>query len=483
MYRAILLILAISMAMKLHAQERIFSDRLLRNTVVPNSTNNFFIVSVFEEDAIRRYYVKPGNTVPLLYQSINGENNSEFKYQGSIEKKMLKDFSKMKQIGGVYNDKSIVELFQRNNNPNVYALKTDLVTGESKIIHRFPVDAHDLILNYSGINDRMILLAARMGSNLLTIYNCENDSVTKKTIRLTVESEGKITELDFRKGSFAIYNYNARYPAYMTKVGQKAFLADNGVTLSFSGSKGKTYVAKIDIEKAEAKIDEFELEEETMNKAKYNPSFIADSFLVAATAGKNVIRLRVYNINSRELLFSKDLNKDNIDSFVAHPIIRTGSFTSKSDINESDFEKFFSTMLSVGLSVSGYVNDNKLFLSFASEFKEINGTSILNTLLDIGGSIAAVGSGADFSNFYFDRYRQGVMPSYTGFDVTLSLNDFKPSKIPPNFRVWDKIAAASKLKAYSRAAYFYMNNCYYPAVFEPQSREFSIYRFNEKKDD
>jgi hypothetical protein len=245
-----------------------------------------------------------------------------------------------------------------------------------------------------------------------------------------------------------------------------------------------SFVANVDPAKGTSDVKRFISDTDRKSPAKCNSSFIIDSLLVTATAIEKEIRLRVFLLEDGSLLYSKNLNKTNIDSLLIAPISRTGTFASKSEIKESEFDEFYRTVLRNELSVSGYISDNKLFLNFATKFTQVNGPSILKTLMDV--TAMALTSSHDYSNFYLNSYGNSHIATHTSLDITLSMSTFAPVKIAPNYGVWEKMATTMRPNQFggkTKVVYSYMNNYHYAGYYDIIGGKYLVYRFNEKKDD
>lgn len=186
--------------------------------------------------------------------------------------------------------------------------------------------------------------------------------------------------------------------------------------------------------------------EVSRKKVAGSAAFLIDTLLVTSYADEMKIFVNLFDLDKKELLMTKEINEINIEQFIVEPIPRTGSFVSKSDIKESEFKKFYATVKNNDLSLSGYTDKGKLFLSFGSEYKQvINGTLLLNIFLTAAGTYF-INASPNYYGYFISGFSGVNNPTYTSFDAALNTTDFSPVAASPNFTIWERLVNFINLK-------------------------------------
>lgn len=453
-------------------------------STIPNRENDFFIFSIITDRSVKRYYSGKDKDIALLDQHIPiVANDAAFMYHSVVDEDLLTSYRRLFFAAGIYRDKKIIEIFRNKVNSDMYLFETDLVTGKTTITDTLECKRNEMIISCIDMNQELNMVTFIDNSNTINIYRkLKGGKMKKTTLEIEVPGEDNSNITNITKKHFGIYDNNQRYHVLFTSPRDKAFIQKDRLILTFTTKKADVYTAIINRNNPGYTIKKFSPPEEPGGKVKDRAAYFVDSFLITCYATEKKLGVHIFNLDSGQLMLSKTIDENNIDQFWTEPIQRTGSFTSKSDIKGSQFDKFYTTIKNNDLSVSGYIDKGKLFLSFGSEYKQvINGTNLLNLFTSLAGTYFINASG-DYYGYFISGF-QGVKNStYTSFDATLTLPGFKQDLTSPNLTVWERLSSFATVKrlAPTEANYFYMNNYYYLGYFESSSRKFVFYRFNEK---
>jgi hypothetical protein len=455
---------------------------------IPNPEKDFFIFSIVTDRWAKRYFSDNEKNIPLLEQhSSLASDDSLFKYHGTINEKLLIFYRRMVFAAGVYEDKKIIELLRSRVRDEMCFFETDLVSGKSIVTDTLKWPRSETIIHCTLTNGELTIITFVDRTNVLNIYKRQKGQLKKTSLNIVLPGDNiKLNKtIPFSKNQFGIYDNNQRYHVLFASPQNKAFIHKDRLVLTLTDKNADVYAVIVNTGDASYIVKKFappaELPDKKMN-VNSAASFLIDSLLVTCHATDNKLGVRIFNLDSEQLQLSQILDENNIAQFETEPIQRTGSFTSKSDINESKFSKFCTTVKNNDLSVSGYTDKGKLFLSFGAEYKQvINGTTLLNLLLSTAGTYFINASG-DYYGYFISGYQGVNNDTYTSFDATLTLPDFTPTRVFPNYSVWEKLTVFATLKRLtpSNSKYFYMNNYYYVGYFDNASRNYFVHRFDER---
>ena len=503
---AALAVFALSSLSFASAQQRIISydykferHNYFSATAIKCEENNGLLLSLTNSHSIKRVLINAaGRYINLLEQFFSAnESGSDFKHQSYLAKGIEDFYKKSSFVGGVYYNGKIIEVMRSRYSFDFYFIGTNLGTGANTIEDTLKSEGSERIIACFNKQEKLYLLTYIINTNKLNIYEkTENSRINKTQIDINLSNLGKvsnqafsssITEFSdiFRKGNFAVYENNMRYPVLFTAIRNKAYVQKNNVIFSVTSNNLNAYLINIDLEKRTYTIQTFDQDEtaEENTGDATTASCLVDHFLVTCHAKQGKLKLNIFDSGAGTLLKSFSIDETNISSITSNELQKTGSFLSKSDIVNADFDKFYRTARANKLSMTGYIDKGKLFLSFAAPYKQfINGTTLLNIAMTAAGTFFI--NTAPNSYGYFLSYGRGTQnPTYVGFDATIDLQNINFTKASPDFSTWDKLGGfmeSRKLGIYN-CSFVYMNDNYYLGYPSSLDDKYYIYRFNEKE--
>ncbi len=288
----------------------------------------------------------------------------------------------------------------------------------------------------------------------------------------------------FNKSRFGVYENRSRYPSVLTAVENKAYVYENKVIFCLTDYSLGINLVSVDLEQGTYSIHRYDADESATNTGKATiSSFLVDSLLITCHAHDKQIHLTFFNTITQKKINSLKIDNSNIDNIIPEPIKKRGSFLSKADVSNESFDKFYNTAVTNELSITGYLEANKLFLSFAAPYKQLlTGIDVLNIIGTLGGTYL-LNASSTYYGFFISSFKNADAPTFVGFDATLDISNYFFIQQKPNFTVWDRIKAFAKENELDikKCLFFYMNNHYYVGYIYKDTNRFMIYRFNEKE--
>lgn len=486
---------------KLLSYEYGFSSRdYITTTTIQSKKNNGFLLSVRNRNSIQRILVnETGRSVSLLEQFFTKDTFSVFKYHSNVSGSIESLYKKCNFIGGAFDNGKITEILRGKLSRSFYFLETDLRTGISVLTDTLDTKDDEKIIACHNYENKTYLLTYIVNSNKLIIHDKE---ISKKVLRtqldINLPNLGKIrnTSLSeninefseiFKKNNFAVYENNMRYPVLLTAIRNKAYVQQQKIVFTVSSNKLNTYVITVDMNNHTYSINTFdqdEIEKDNSGKAT-TASCLIDSLLITCHAKDRILKLNLFNTSSGKKLKSFEITNENVSALASNEIQKTGGFLSKSDVKNTDFDKFYKTAKANELSMSGYIENGKLYLSFAAPYKQfITGTTLLNVAMTAAGTYFI--NAAPNSYGYFIYGMSGVQnPTFIGFETTIDLQSTNFVKNTADFTAWDRILSFLETRKLElkHCQFFYMNEHYYIGYPLFDENRVYVYRFNEKQTD
>ncbi len=505
MRKAALLILSSLFSFLLFSQQKVFtysnpdlSASGFYSTSLVSEENDGFLLSLINRWSVKRILInKEGRSVNLLQQfSLHKDSSSDFKYNSILPGNLKTFYQKNSFVGGSYHNRQITEILRNKVSYDFIFLETNLSNGEILAIDTAKSSSSEKIISCIKKENKLYLLSYIESTNNLVVYEKESQKVFSKTIlTITIDGFGKISNSPFagnikefsdifNKKNFAVYENNLRYPVLFTSIRNKAYIQKNQVIFTVTSNSLDTYLIAINLDKITYTIKSFDQDSvETKNPGRATTSsLLIDSLLITCHASEKILHLAIFNTSSQKVINSYKIDKTNISSVSTQPIIKTGSFFSNSDARKENFEKFYKTAAANELSISGYIDQEKLYLSFAAPYKQfINGSTLLSVVTSLAGTYF-INSSPNNYGYLLTTFKGVKTPTFVGFDATLDMKDYTFISQNPNFTVWDKITSfitAHKLNLDS-CLFFYLNNYYYIGYIFPETDRYMIYRFSEK---
>ncbi len=489
----------------LFSQQKIFSyshpglsEKRFDATSIVDEEKDILLLSLFNNKSVRRILInKQGQSINLLQQfSIVKDPASDFRHNALLSPKAGVVYQKSSFIGGCYTDGKIIEIFRHRFSFEFFIVETNVNTGEMLSIDTVKSSISEKIISCINRNNKLFLMCYVKNTNNLIIYKKESQKPFSRTdLNIDISGFGKILDKSysgktaefsdlFNRNGFAIYENNLRYPVLFTTIRNKAYIHKNHVIFLVTNSTLDTYLINVDLDNSTYTIQSFSNEtgETTKSNKATASSLLIDSLLITSYAGDNYLHLNIFNTQSEQLIKSFKINSENISSVSADPIIKAGSFFSKADITHEDFGKFYKTAVANELSLSGYCDQGKLYLSFAAPYKQfITATTVLSVATSIAGTYF-INSSPDTYGFLLTAFQSVKAPTFVGFNATLDMKDYNPTSQNPNFTVWEKITSfmsTHKLNL-ENCLFFTLNNYHYIGYLYSLTDKYIVHRFSEK---
>lgn len=505
MKRSTLLAIFTLCSLLLFSQQRIFTynhpDLLgsrFYSTSILSEENDGYLLSLVNKWSVKRILVnKEGRSINLLQQfTFLIDSSSAFKYNAILPKNLENIYLKHSFVGGSYSNGRITEILRNKVSYDFVFIETNLSTGEIAYIDTVKSSFSEKIISCQKSDNKLYLLSHIGDTNDLIIYQKESRKAFVKTnLTINVSGFGKVSNKlfagninefsdIFNKKKFAVYENNLRYPAIFTSIQNKAYIHKSQAVFTVNSNTLDTYFIAVNLHNLTYTIKSFNQDSTGLKNLSQatTSSFLIDSLLVTCHASKKKLHLNIFNVLSQKVVNSYKIDKNNISSVSTTPINKTGGFFSKSDVSIEDFEKFYKTAVANELSISGYIDQGKLYLSFAAPFKQfINATGLLSLVTSVAGTYFINSSPNNYG--YLLTVFKGVKTStFVGFEATLDLKSHDFTNQKPNFTVWDKITSFITTHGLDidKCLFFYLNNYYYIGYVFPQANKFMVHRFSEK---
>ncbi|RYZ59442.1 MAG: hypothetical protein EOO14_08405 [Chitinophagaceae bacterium] len=490
--------LALLSCLYTYGQQSVYDGfELTKNTTATALTNeglNAILVSNYTKTSINRIVIRPGQPpLQLLNQPVS-ENDVDktFRRTQNVPEKIALLLFKTSPIGGYFDTKSVVEVNREQSSSDFYFTETNLVTGNCAITDTIKSDSKEKIIGCSNRNGGLLLITYLESTNTVIVYKkVAGQNVVKTPIEINNDGFGKLSQKIFaaevktfadifKKSSFAVYQNNLRYHPLFHSVRTKAYFQKDKLVFTVNSNNLSTYLITIQLDDFSHKLQRFTQQQEAATAQHSTNSLLIDSLLITAHFNKKQLLLNLFNTATETHLKTLSITSENIDSIATEPIQKTGNFWSKAETFSESFQNFQATSASNQLGLSGYIQEQKLYLMFATPFKQI---VTANTLL----SLAMSATGTYFVNAAPNTYGYmlvsfpGVRSStFISFPAALTLPDMNFSSAKGNCTVWDKLQSQLQLRKIEpgNSHFFYMNGYFYVGYMS--DRKYRIFRFDER---
>ncbi len=491
-------LLALLACLYTNGQQPVYDGfELAKNTTATALTNeglNSILVSNYTKTSVNRIVVRPGQPpLQLLNQPVSEvDGDKTFRRTQAIPEKIALLLFKTSPIGGYFDTKSIVEVNREQSSSDFYFTETNLGTGNSTITDTIKSTTKEKILGCTNRNGSVLLITYLESTNTVIVYKkAAGRSLVKTAIEIENDGFGKLSEKIFasevktfadifRKSSFAVYQNNIRYHPLFHSVRTKAYFQKDKLVFTVNSNNLSTYLISIQLDDFSYKLQRFTQQNETVTAEHSTNSLLIDSMLITAHFNKKNLLLNLFNTATETHLKTLSISSENIDSIATEPIQKTGNFWSKAETSNESFQNFQATSASNQLGLSGYIQDRKLYLMFATPFKQI---VTANTLLGLAMSAAGtyyVNAAPDTYGYMLVSFPGLRSSTFISFPATLSLPGMNFTGEIGNCSVWDKLQSQMQLRKIEaeKSHFFYMNGYFYVGYMS--DRKYRIFRFDER---
>ncbi|MBB1284168.1 hypothetical protein HRH25_07275 [Flavisolibacter sp. BT320] len=459
-----------------------------------NESLNAVLVTYYSKDFVNRIVVRAGQTpLHLLNQPVSAEATDDtYKRSHPLPEKIASLLSKNYLIGGHFDTRWIVEITRERSSNDFFITETNISTGQSLVTDTIQSNAIEKIIGCTDRNGAVLLITYLESTNKVCIYKKKaGQNVNKTEIEIVNDGFGKLsnkilsTEVKtfadiFRKGSFAVYQNNLRYHPLFHSVRTKAYFQKDKLVFTVNSNNLNTYLISIHLDDFNYRLQRFVQQDAASGSYHSSNSLLIDSLLVTAHFQDKKMLLNLYNTTTEEQLKTLIISNENIGGIATGPLQKTGSFWSKADLNDETFQNFQATSATNQLGLSGYIQDSKLYLMFATPFKQIiNATTLLNFTLSAVGTYF-INAAPNTYGYMLVTFPGVCTSTFIGFPAAVSLSDLNFSQAKGNYTVWDRLQSQMQMRNIEteNSHFFYMNGYFYIGYMS--ERKYHILRFDER---
>lgn len=492
-------LLAVTLCLSCFGQQNIYEgDFLEKHTVVSALVNEDIhasLVSYIHKSSVKRVVV-PYNqpAIHLLYQHTSEKDHvDDYQKNSEVAESVVSLLWHTSPIGGYFDPKWIVEISRDRKNLDFYFTQTNLSTGVCTVSDTIVSNVKEKIIGCTNRKGAVQLITYLNETDKLLIYTKKPGQAVERTeIIISTDGFGKLSnnlfasEINhfsgiFNKSSFAVYQNNLRYHPLFHSVRTKAYFQKDKLVFTVNSNNLLTYVISINLSDFSYQLQQFDQQPgEGKTAHPSTNSVLVDSLLVTSHFAGDQLLLRVFNITTGMQLTTVGMDKSNINSILTQPIQQAGSFWSKAAIRTESFETFQRTAQSNQLALSAYAREGKLFLAFATPYKQlITATTLLNLTMSAAGTYF-LSSAPNTYGYMLVNFPQVRTSTFISFAASLSLPDCRISTEEGNLTVWDKLQSQLQLRKINPANshFYFMDGYYYIGYIS--DRKYRIFRFDER---